>query len=126
MNKTEVQTIGSRSDQLLVAAALAVALAGVVGFSFWSDQILVVRLLLLVGGLAGGLVIGWFSLPGKRFIAFSREAYDEAKKVTWPTRKETVNTTAVVFAFVVVMGLFLFLIDKAIEWGLYDLVLGWK
>ena len=126
LNKTEVQTITSRTDQILVAIASLVALAGVIGFSFWSEQSLFVRLAILVGGLAVGLGIAWFSQPGKRFIAFARESWDEAKLVTWPTRKETINTTGVVFAFVAVMALFLFLVDKTIEWGLYDLVLGWK
>jgi preprotein translocase subunit SecE len=126
LNKTEVQTITSRTDQILVGVASLVALAGVIGFSFWSEQPLFVRFAILVGGLAIGLGIAWFSQPGKRFIAFAQESWDEAKLVTWPTRKETINTTGVVFAFVAVMALFLFLVDKTIEWGLYDLVLGWK
>ena len=46
--------------------------------------------------------------------------------MTWPTAKETFQTTGAVFVFVAVMALFLFLVDKAIEYGLYDLVLGWK
>ena len=50
----------------------------------------------------------------------------ELKKVVWPTRKETVQTTAAVFAFVVVMALFLWVSDKTLEWVLYDLILGWK
>jgi preprotein translocase subunit SecE len=50
----------------------------------------------------------------------------ETKKVAWPSRKETVQTTGVVFAFVVVMAIFLWLTDKSLEWVLYDLILGWK
>jgi preprotein translocase subunit SecE len=48
------------------------------------------------------------------------------KKVVWPTRKETIQTTAAVFAFVVVMAVFLWLTDKGLEWLLYDLIMGWK
>ena len=54
------------------------------------------------------------------------EAVAEVKKVVWPTRKETIQTTAAVFAFVVVMALFLWITDKSLEWALYDLLLGWK
>jgi len=46
--------------------------------------------------------------------------------VVWPTRKESGQMTLYVFAFVVVMALFLWLTDKTLEWVLYDLVLGWK
>jgi preprotein translocase subunit SecE len=44
----------------------------------------------------------------------------------WPTRKETIQTTGIVFLFVVVMAIFLFLVDKTVEWVLYDLLLRWK
>ena len=59
-------------------------------------------------------------------LQFFRDTYNELKKVVWPTRKETVQTTAAVFAFVVVMAVFLWLSDKTLEWVLYDVVLGWK
>jgi preprotein translocase subunit SecE len=47
-------------------------------------------------------------------------------KVVWPSRKESLQMTGYVFAFVVVMALFLWLADKTIEWLLYDLILGWR
>jgi preprotein translocase subunit SecE len=127
MNKPEVQTIGgSSTDNLLVGLASFVALAGIIGFSFWSELPLLARFGILLGGIVVGAALAWFTAPGKRFIAFSQDAYDEARKVTWPTGKETIQTTWVVFAFVAVMALFLFAVDKTIEWGLYDLILGWK
>ena len=70
--------------------------------------------------------VAWKTEPGQRFFVFAREAGIEAKKVVWPTRKETMQTTGAVFAFVVVMAVFLYLTDKSLEWVLYDLVLGWK
>ena len=48
------------------------------------------------------------------------------QKDLWPTRKEALQMTGYVFAFVVVMALFLWITDKTLEWVLYDLVLGWK
>ena len=126
MNKSDVETIGSSTDNILVGLATLIGLAGIIGFSFWSELSLLARFGMLVGGLALGAGIAWFSTPGKRFLAFAQEAYEEAKKVTWPTAKETVQTTGVVFLFVAIMAIFLFLVDKAIEYGLYDLVLEWK
>jgi preprotein translocase subunit SecE len=126
MNKTEVQTVSGRADKALVGVALLLVLVGVVGFSFWSEQPMVLRVALLLGGVSLGLVVAWFTEPGKRFIGFAREGYEEAKRVTWPTRDETLKTTLVVFGFVGAMALFLFLVDKAVEKTLYDCVLGWK
>jgi preprotein translocase subunit SecE len=63
---------------------------------------------------------------GKALIAYGRESIRETKKVVWPTRKEATQMTGYVFAFVVVMALFLWMTDKTLEWVLYDVVLGWK
>lgn len=110
-------------DIALVSLAAVLALAGVCAFSLLSDQTLLVRLLSLVGGLVAAVVVAWFSPSGKRFLAYGRESYDELTRVVWPTRKETLSSTGMVIAFVVVVSLFLFLVDLIIEWGLYDVLL---
>ena len=66
------------------------------------------------------------SEPGRQLVAYGRDSAREVKKVGWPTRKEAMQMTGYVFAFVVVMALFLWLSDKTIEWVLYDLILGWR
>jgi preprotein translocase subunit SecE len=126
MATQNVETVGNKLDYVLVTAAVAAVLAGVLGFTFLSEQPLLVRVGILIGGLLAGLGLSWFSLPGKQFLAFSRESYDETRMVVWPSRKETIQTTGIVFAFVVIMALFLFIVDKSIEWVLYDLLLRWK
>ncbi len=126
MNTQDVQTVNSKSDVLLVTLAVLAALGGVLGFSLLSEQPLLTRLGILAGGLVLGVAIAWFSVPGKRFLGFARESYDETRRVVWPTRKETMQTTGIVFAFVVIMAIFLFLVDKSLEWVLYDLLLRWK
>jgi preprotein translocase subunit SecE len=126
MNTQNVETVNSKVDLALVTLAVVIVLAGVLGFSFLSDQPMLARIGILLGGIVFGLATAWLSLPGKRFIGFARESYEEARRVTWPARKETVNTTGIVFAFVVIMAIFLFVVDKSLEWGLYDLLLRWK
>lgn len=126
MNTQNVETVNSKADLVLVSLAVVAVLAGVLGFSFLSQQPLLTRVGILIGGVVAGVVIAWFSAPGKRFLGFSREAYDETRRVTWPSRKETLSTTGIVFAFVVLMALFLFVVDKSLEWALYDLLLRWK
>jgi preprotein translocase subunit SecE len=114
------------ADMAKLALAAALAIAGIAGFYWLADQALVLRVLAILAGFAAGTVVALFSAPGRQFAAFASEAVGEVKKVVWPTRKETTQTTAAVFAFVVVMAVFLWLTDMTLSWLLYELVLGWK
>jgi preprotein translocase subunit SecE len=114
------------ADKLKFAVALLLLVAGIAGFYLLAEQPLIVRVLAVLAGVAAGAGVAWFTEPGQRFFSFSQEAVTEAKKVAWPTRKETMQTSVAVFGFVIVMGLVLYIADKSLEWVLYDLILGWK
>jgi len=114
------------ADNIKLAVAAALVVAGIAGYYWLAASALVLRVLAVVAGVAAGAAVAWTSAPGREFVVFSREALVEVKKVVWPTRKETMQTTTAVFAFVVVMAVFLWLSDKTLEWVLYDLILGWK
>src|SRR3954467_11602647 len=103
-------------DKLKIALALGCVVLGVWGYYYFADTALVLRFLMVVGGLLAGAAVAWLSLPGKQFFAFAQESWQEAGRVSWPTRKETIQTTAIVFAFVVVMALFLFAVDSGLAW----------
>lgn len=120
MSNQNVETVTSKSDIVLVTLAVLCAVAGVLAFSLLTEQSLAVRLGSLGAGLALGVVIAWFSPSGKRLLQYGRQSYEELRRVVWPTKKETLNTTGLVMAFVVLMAFFLFICDKIIEWGLYD------
>lgn len=120
MNNQNVEPATSKSDIVLVTLAVLCAVAGVIAFSLLTSQTLAVRLGALFGGLVAGVVLAWFSPSGKRLLNYDRQSWEELRRVVWPTRKETLNTTGLVMAFVVVIAIFLFLCDKLIEWGLYD------
>jgi len=126
MTTQNVETVSSKMDIVLVALAVLAAAAGVLGFTFLTDQPTLARVGVLIGGLALALVVAWFSQSGKRFIAYGRESYEETRRVVWPSRKETMTTTGIVFAFVVIMAILLFVVDKGLEWFLYDLLLSWR
>jgi preprotein translocase subunit SecE len=126
MATQNIETVTSKSDLALVALAVLAATAGVLGFTFLTEQPTLARVGVLIGGLVVAVVVAWFSQSGKRFLAYARESYEETKRVVWPSRKETVVTTSIVFGFVVVMALFLFLVDKSVEWMLYDMLLSWR
>ena len=123
MTDTTDNTVADKI-KLVVAAGLVVA--GIAGYYWLAASSILLRLLSMVAGIAAGVAVAWMSAPGQQFLGFAREALAEVKKVVWPTRKETMQTTAAVFAFVVVMAVYLWLSDKTLEWVLYDLILGWK
>ena len=113
-------------DKVKLAAAVVLVGIGVWGYYWLGDAALVLRVLAVIGGLLAAGAVAWWSEPGKQFVVFAGESVAEVKKVVWPTRKETLQTTAAVFAFVVVMAVFLWISDKTLEWILYDLIMGWK
>ena len=114
------------ADKIKFALALVLLAAGVAGFYLLAEQAMILRILAVLAGMGLATAVAWKTQPGQDFFGFAKEATAEAKKVVWPSRKETLQTTGAVFAFVVVMALFLWLTDKSLEWVLYDLVLGWK
>jgi len=114
------------TDKIKLAFAVLLVAAGLAGYYVLRDQALVLRILAVFAGIAAGVAVAWHTDPGRLFAVFAREAVVEVKKVVWPNRKETMQTTAAVFAFVVVMAVFLWVSDKTLEWVLYDLILGWK
>lgn len=114
------------ADKIKFVLALLLIVAGVAGFYLLGDVALVLRVLSVVAGVAAGAAVGWTTEPGKRFASFAGDSWVEARKVVWPTRKETLQTTGAVFAFVVVMAIVLFVIDKSVETAIYSWLLGWK
>jgi preprotein translocase subunit SecE len=126
MSNTNVQTVTSTLDRVKLGLAVLVILAGIVAFSVLRDQPGIVRAGIFIGSLLIALLIAWFSEPGRRTISFGQDSYNEVKRVFWPTRKETTQMTGIVFAFVVVVGLLLWIIDKGLGWVIYGLLLGWK
>jgi preprotein translocase subunit SecE len=99
-----------------VVAAL-IAVGGMFAFYALVDrQPLVVRILALAAAFGAAAAVMWFTEAGRSFVAFTRESWEEAKRVVWPTRKETLQTTGVVFIFVFTMALFLWMVDTGLLW----------
>ena len=126
MTTSSVETVSSGADRAKLAGAGVLVVAAVAAFYLLGQQALWLRVVVLLVLLA--LAVGAFftAEPGKALIAFGRDAWRELGKVVWPTRPEAMQMTAYVFAFVVVMALFLWLTDKSLEWIVYSLILGWR
>jgi preprotein translocase subunit SecE len=126
MTQPQVETVTSGADKAKLALAGVLVVGAVAAFYLLNQQDLWVRVAALIVALIAAVAVFFTSEPGKQLVAFGRESVREVKKVVWPTRKEAMQMTGYVFAFVVVMALFLWLTDKTLEWVLYDLILGWR
>ena len=122
----QVETVSSGADKAKLVGAVVLLLAAVVVFYALAKQDLWVRVLALLVLAAGAVAVFFTADAGRRLTAFGRDSVREARKVVWPARQEALQMTAYVFAFVVVMALFMWLTDKTLEWVIYDLILGWR
>jgi len=103
-------------DKIKIAVALLLVVAGVAGFYVLDQSLMILRVASVLAGLAAAAVMLWTSDTGKQFFVFSQESIAETKKVVWPTRKETLQTTGIVFVFMVVMAVFLWIVDASLLW----------
>jgi preprotein translocase subunit SecE len=101
-------------DKIKLVVAFLAVVAGIAGFYYLQDSAAVLKLASVLVGLLVAAGVAWTSEPGKRFFAFGKDSVAEAKRVVWPTRKETLQTTAVVIAFAVTMALFLWAVDASL------------
>jgi preprotein translocase subunit SecE len=98
-------------DKLKLVVSLLLLVAGIAGFYLLEDKALVLRILAVLAGMAAGLVVMWTSPVGKNALSFVGDSVAEAKRVVWPTRKETIQTTIAVFVLVLIMAAFLAVVD---------------
>lgn len=101
-------------DKVKLGLAVLVGLAGIVGFYLLQESPTVIRVLSLLLGFVMAMAIAMFTAQGRLFFAYSRDSVEETKKVVWPSRKETLQTAGVVFAFVMTMAIFLWLVDAGL------------
>ena len=101
-------------DKIKLLLAFLLVAAGIAGYYYLHDSPSVLRLTSILVGLLLAAGVAWTSESGRRFFAFGRDSVAETKRVVWPTRKETIQTTAVVIAFAVTMALFLWAVDASL------------
>ena len=121
----QVETVSTGADKAKLAVAVLLAIGAVVAF-YTVKADAWVRWVALAVLMVAAVATFFTAEAGKQLAAFGRDSWREVGKVVWPSRKEALQMTGYVFAFVVVMALFLWATDKTLEWLLYDLILGWK
>jgi len=116
VTKTEQST--SAIDTFKLMTAVLVLIAGVIGFYYFEDQSHLLRVLGMLAVAVIAFLIAATSEPGRRGLGFVRDARVEVRKVVWPTRQETIQTTIAVLFMVLLVAIMLWLFDMFLGWGI--------
>jgi preprotein translocase subunit SecE len=120
VTKTEQTSSGFDTVKLMIA--LLALIAGVVGFYYFADESQLLRVIGLLAVAATAFFIVSTTEIGRRSLGFVRDARVEVRKVVWPTRTETTQTTIAVLIMVFLVAIFLWLIDMTLGWGVRSLL----
>lgn len=113
----------SKFDTVKLIAAILVLAGGVTGFYYYAEQFfLPYRVLALLAVTAVAIVIAYNTSAGKSLWTYAQDSRAELRKVVWPTRTETMQTTLVVAIVVILVGVFLWLLDIGFGWAIRELL----
>lgn len=112
MSEKPVQSTSSGLDSVKIALAIALTLAGIVGYYLLDDQPLYLRILAVVVGAGLAIAVAYTTAVGRSIWQFTFDSRLEVKKMVWPTRQEATQTTLVVILLVILIGLFLWGVDS--------------
>ncbi|NNC68825.1 MAG: preprotein translocase subunit SecE [Gammaproteobacteria bacterium] len=105
-------TTASGMDVFKLVIAAAIVLAGLTAFYVYTGYPLLYRVLGIVAAVVVAAVIAFTTERGRTLASFMKDARTEVRKMVWPTRGETLQTTLVVFVVVILLALFLWIIDR--------------
>ncbi|MBA2492805.1 MAG: preprotein translocase subunit SecE [Gammaproteobacteria bacterium] len=120
---TKTETQGSALDTAKLALAALLVTAGVIAFYWYAEQSTLYRVLGLLAVTGIAVAIAWSTAKGRSIASFLQDSRTEVRKMVWPSRAETMQTTLVVFLVVIIVGIFLWLLDMLLGW-LIQLVIG--
>jgi preprotein translocase subunit SecE len=109
-------------DKIKIVFAALLVIAGIAAFYYFAERAMIIRVAAVLGGMVAASLLFLTTNAGRDFKVYGQESVEEVRKVVWPTRKETLQTTAIVFVFVVVMALFLWLVDGSLLWTMKKLI----
>jgi len=118
--KTEAQ--GSLFDTVKLLLALVLLIAGIAGFYYFEDQSLLYRVLGLLAMVGAAIGVTLTTVKGKSLVGFLGLSRAEVRKMVWPTRAETIQTTLIVFILVVILAIFLWFVDMLLGAGVKALL----
>ncbi len=119
---TNTETQGSFFDTVKLLVALLVLVAGIAGFYYFAEESLLYRVLGLLAVVGVAVGISATTVKGKNLLGFLGTARTEVRKMVWPTRAETIQTTLMVFILVVILAIFLWFVDMLLGAGVKALL----
>ncbi len=122
-DRVEKQQGTSAADWLKWLIVAALLIGGVYGYYYFSAQLLPIRILGLLAAIGLAAFVATSTEKGRNFVQFYRDADIERRKVVWPTRQETLQTTIIVLVVVVIVGLFIWFLDWIFA-GLVKMIVG--
>lgn len=108
---------GNKLDSLKFLIAIALLIGGIVQFYYFEEESQLYRILGLLGLVAVAMGVMYTTRLGYGLWLFARDARTEVRKVVWPTRQETMQTTLMVIVMVILVGIMLWLIDMVLRWA---------
>jgi preprotein translocase subunit SecE len=117
MNEQTTVPDASVADKAKITVTALLVIGGMAAYYALSAEPAWMRWLAVVGGIVLGLVVFASSRQGRGFWQFMLDSRIELRKIVWPSRQETGMTTLVVFCFVIVAGLFFWLLDLVLAWA---------
>lgn len=121
--RADVQATGAVPDLAKWVGAFVILASGIAGFYYWSDESLLLRVIGLLILSAAALFVAVQTHKGRATWDFVRESHTEVRKVVWPTRRETTQTTLIVIAMVGLVAIIMWILDGLLAW-LVKLLLG--
>ena len=119
---TNVETTGGTLYTIKLGLALLIVIAALVGFYFFADHSLLYRVLGLLAAAGVSVAIALQTEKGRHTWGYFQDAQIEVRKVVWPTRQETIQTTLIVIIMVVLVAIILWLLDMFLGWSIGSLM----
>ncbi len=110
--KTQTEEQPSALDTVKLALTALILLGGLFAYYWFADLALWQRVLMVLGSIGVALGVGATSTQGQQLVKFVQGSRIELRKVIWPTKQETTQTTIAVFIFTLIMGLFFWALDS--------------
>ncbi|MEY8239084.1 MAG: preprotein translocase subunit SecE [Cycloclasticus sp.] len=117
MNAETEQSSG-QLDVVKLGLSILVLVAGVAGFYFFGEYSLLLRVIALLVVLSMSLALVYTTNLGQSFWQFAQGSTVELRKIVWPTKKETMQTTLIVVVMVLFVGILLWMFDGLLMWAI--------
>ncbi len=125
-NKKELKDTSTKRtnfDSLILTIAVGILALAIAGFYYYAETTaLLYRVLGLLVAVGVTIVMTLQTQAGMNFWKFTQDSRTEVRKVVWPTRSETIQTTLTVLVMVVIVAIFLWLLDMFLAWAVRALI----